>query len=411
MDNIYKFRASTSVQHLQHLNNDKQFYSEDEQTDTKQKEEVCLKQICKAPSKMSHFSQNLTGYQTDDSDKDSPKNRQKGPTSQKPSKFRNIISGIEGDIEGAEEERDEDIQTQKVQSNNEDPYNIKNQANKIQQRMKEYNNQQIQQVKIQRDVNSDIELSKAKQNIQCKMFNHPFRHLIYGPSIGEGTFKKFLQLTQRGLIYSTRCLKGPSNNFIKTKMQVLPEARIPKAKTLLLDLDETLIHSCSSREIYQTCILAVSDQGEEARIYLNVRPFCQWFLQQMSLLYTIYVYTASSSAYANTIVKYLDPKGLWISGILSRQNCLETKNGFYIKDLRIIGNKQIKNMLIVDNLTHSFGFQIDNGIPILEWHNDKNDQELKYLATYLMEAADQEDLGVFNKNKLRLLDLIQYQFD
>ena len=93
----------------------------------------------------------------------------------------------------------------------------------------------------------------------------------------------------------------------------------------------------------------------------------------MSLLYTIYIYTASSSAYANTIVKYLDPKGQWISGVLSRSNCLETKNGFYIKDLRIIANKQIKNMLIVDNLAHSFGFQIENGIPILEWHDDKND--------------------------------------
>lgn len=30
---------------------------------------------------MSHFSQNLTGYQTDDSDKDSPKHAKKGPTS------------------------------------------------------------------------------------------------------------------------------------------------------------------------------------------------------------------------------------------------------------------------------------------------------------------------------------------
>ena len=35
---------------------------------------------------------------------------------------------------------------------------------------------------------------------------------------------------------------------------------------------------------------------------------------------------------------------------------METKNGFFIKDLRIIANKELKNMLIVDNLAHSFGF-------------------------------------------------------
>jgi CTD small phosphatase-like protein 2 len=49
---------------------------------------------------------------------------------------------------------------------------------------------------------------------------------------------------------------------------------------------------------------------------------------------------------------------------------METKNGFFIKDLRIIANKHLKDMLIVDNLAHSFGFQIENGIPILEYHND-----------------------------------------
>ena len=76
----------------------------------------------------------------------------------------------------------------------------------------------------------------------------------------------------------------------------------------------------------------------------------------MSQLYTIYVFTASSSAYANAIVNYLDPKRQWMMGILSRGNCMETKNGFFIKDLRIVGNKQLKDMVIVDNLAHSFGF-------------------------------------------------------
>lgn len=86
---------------------------------------------------------------------------------------------------------------------------------------------------------------------------------------------------------------------------------------------------------------------------------------------------------------------------------METKNGFFIKDLRIIANKQLKDMLIVDNLAHSFGFQIENGIPILEYHNDQNDAELKYMIDYLTEAAKHDDLREFNK-RLRLDDLIDY---
>jgi len=86
-------------------------------------------------------------------------------------------------------------------------------------------------------------------------------------------------------------------------------------------------------------------------------------------------------------VSFLDPEGKYINGILNRSNCMETKNGFFIKDLRIVKNKDLKQMVLVDNLAHSFGFQIDNGIPILEWHNDKTDTELKNLMPYLIEAA------------------------
>ena len=89
---------------------------------------------------------------------------------------------------------------------------------------------------------------------------------------------------------------------------------------------------------------------------------------------------------------------------------METKNGFFIKDLRIIANKQLKDMLIVDNLAHSFGFQIENGIPILEYHNDQNDCELKYLIDYLMEAAKHDDLREYNKI-LKLDDLIEFNIE
>jgi CTD small phosphatase-like protein 2 len=44
---------------------------------------------------------------------------------------------------------------------------------------------------------------------------------------------------------------------------------------------------------------------------------------------------------------------------------METQNGFFIKDLRIIQNKELKDIIMVDNLVHSFGLQLTNGIPIL----------------------------------------------
>jgi len=123
------------------------------------------------------------------------------------------------------------------------------------------------------------------------------------------------------------------------------------------------------------------------------------------------VFTAACPAYAQLMAKELDPENKIFSYVLDRTYCLETRNGLYIKDLRIIKNRELKNMIIVDNLVHSFGFQVDNGVPILEWKGDKEDEELKYLANYLLEAKKSDDIREFNKEKLRLSELVNSKLD
>ena len=91
----------------------------------------------------------------------------------------------------------------------------------------------------------------------------------------------------------------------------------------------------------------------------------------MNEIYTIYVFTASTADYAEPIVQFLNQKCKTIHGVLNRKNCMETHNGFFIKDLRIIKNRTLKDLIIVDNLVHSFGLQIQNGIPILEYLKGK----------------------------------------
>lgn len=135
------------------------------------------------------------------------------------------------------------------------------------------------------------------------------------------------------------------------------------------------------------------------------------FLEKISCLYEIYIFTASTYDYATEIINFIDYDRKYISGILVRENCMETKIGFLIKDLRIVKNRPLKDMIIVDNLAHSFGFQIDNGIPILEFHNDKNDRELKHLCTYLIEACSYDDVREFNKKKLKLNELADLKLE
>jgi CTD small phosphatase-like protein 2 len=48
-----------------------------------------------------------------------------------------------------------------------------------------------------------------------------------------------------------------------------------------------------------------------------------------------------------------------------------------VKDLRIFKNRNLKDIILVDNAGYSFGFQINNGIPIIPFYNNKKDRELK----------------------------------
>ena len=67
---------------------------------------------------------------------------------------------------------------------------------------------------------------------------------------------------------------------------------------------------------------------------------------------------------------------------LYRQHCVETNYGL-IKDLRIVKNRNLKDMIIVDNSALSFAFHVKNGIPILPFYDDPLDEELKHLTYYL----------------------------
>jgi len=77
----------------------------------------------------------------------------------------------------------------------------------------------ISDAEAERNINV---LYKEKEN---NINNHPFRHLIYSPNVTESIFTRFLILTHRGLVYAKKCLKQPSEKFIKTKQIMLKDLK------------------------------------------------------------------------------------------------------------------------------------------------------------------------------------------
>ena len=145
-------------------------------------------------------------------------------------------------------------------------------------------------------------------------------------------------------------------------------------KTLLLDLDETLVHS-SFKPLQEKPDInfTIYFQNKPHIINVLIRPYVQEFLKKMSELYEIVIFTASVPQYANPLLDILD-KNKYIYHRLYRQHCISLY-GLFIKDLRRIG-RDLKNTIILDNNPISYLLNQENGIPIKTWHSDKTDQEL-----------------------------------
>jgi Dullard-like phosphatase family protein len=178
-------------------------------------------------------------------------------------------------------------------------------------------------------------------------------------------------------------------------------------KTVIFDLDETLVHCCDDNSADATVVLPVrTPNGESIDVSICVRPFAVECLRQVSQNYEVIIFTASYQYYADAILDYLDPEHDMIHHRFYRQHCI-LMDGFYIKDLRIFANRKIKDMIIVDNLAHSFAYQIDNGVPIISWVDYEHDIELHGLIYYLNRLVKVDDIREANKETFRLRDFVE----
>ena len=168
-------------------------------------------------------------------------------------------------------------------------------------------------------------------------------------------------------------------------------------KTLILDLDETLVHSSTKKGFpnKKNIILNLKIKNIKYKIFVIIRPFFEKFLSEMSHCYDLYIFTASISNYAKPLIEIID-KNKVIIQVLTRDNCLKVK-GVPLKDLSIF-NKDLKDIIIIDNNPVSYALHKNNGIPILTWIDNPNDNELLKLIPILKYMSKVKDVRpIINK--------------
>lgn len=113
---------------------------------------------------------------------------------------------------------------------------------------------------------------------------------------------------------------------------------------------------------------------------------------------------------------------------LYRDSCLNV-DGNYLKDLNVLG-RDLTKAVLVDNSPHAFGYQVrdaaptsatrdepprrsparpsqlDNGIPIESWFDDRGDTELLKLTRFLETIIAAPDVRPYVRDKFKVHKLV-----
>jgi RNA polymerase II subunit A small phosphatase-like protein len=160
-------------------------------------------------------------------------------------------------------------------------------------------------------------------------------------------------------------------------------------KCLVLDLDETLVHSSFKSISQADYVVPVEIEFHWHNVYVIKRPGVDNFLKKMGEIYEIVVFTASLSKYADPVLDKLDIHQV-VSHRLFRESCYNHK-GNYVKDLSQLG-RPIEDTIILDNSPASYIFHPNNAVPVSSWFNDPHDTELTDLVPFLADLSDVNDV-------------------
>ncbi|KAK7387581.1 hypothetical protein VNO78_28488 [Psophocarpus tetragonolobus] len=182
------------------------------------------------------------------------------------------------------------------------------------------------------------------------------------------------------------------------------QTRSCPSTTLVLDLDETLVHSTLEPCEDVDFTFPVNFNREQHVVYVRCRPHLKDFLERVSGLFEIIIFTASQSIYAEQLLNVLDPKRKIFRHRVYRESCVYVE-GNYLKDLTVLG-RDLAHVIIIDNSPQAFGFQVDNGIPIESWFDDRSDQELLLLLPFLESLVGVDDVRPLIAKKFNLREKI-----
>uniref|UniRef100_A0A673UHJ9 protein-serine/threonine phosphatase n=1 Tax=Suricata suricatta TaxID=37032 RepID=A0A673UHJ9_SURSU len=148
---------------------------------------------------------------------------------------------------------------------------------------------------------------------------------------------------------------SPPTKYLLPEVTVLDYGK----KCVVIDLDETLVHSSFKPISNADFIVPVEIDGTIHQVYVLKRPHVDEFLQRMGQLFECVLFTASLAKYADPVADLLDRWGVFRARLF-RESCVFHR-GNYVKDLSRLG-RELSKVIIVDNSPASYIFHPENAV-------------------------------------------------
>ncbi|KAF7635155.1 FCP1 homology domain-containing protein [Meloidogyne graminicola] len=196
---------------------------------------------------------------------------------------------------------------------------------------------------------------------------------------------------------------------------------VVRRKIMVLDLDETLIHSHHDGLIRPTVkpgtppdfIIRVTIDNQPVRFFVHLRPHVEFFLSIVSCWFDLVIFTASMEIYGASVADKLDQGRGILQRRYFRQHCTQDYNG-YTKDLSAV-HPDLSSIFILDNSPAAYRNYTQNAIPIKSWFSDPSDTCLLNILPFLDALRLTSDVrSILGRNlhhRTQQLQLMQQQFN
>ena len=139
--------------------------------------------------------------------------------------------------------------------------------------------------------------------------------------------------------------------------------------TLVLDLDETLVH-CQRK----------ANKG----FILLLRPGLIEFLEKMKNMCELILFSFGTSNYVDSIINVIEKDEKYFEYILDRNHGMY-ENGMCVKDLGML-NRDLKSIIIIDDTSKYFQLHKENGICVKPFYGDvENDKNTLIILGNILE--------------------------